>query len=215
MYDIVKELRLAVDKIYPVTSDNIEKNLRIRKIVDLKRDNLIKDGFIKACSQLSQDLSVNFKHHRSHLGSPFPNYSFTVVLETRDHGTIYVEDTMEIRISLISEYFTVYPKRNIFHRDILHHNIDIFPVSQSVISAGSSNDLNKIKRLIEQSFSSKKFVNIGVLLQCLISNCVPFGVEGKATDHEYPVYDFLFDSSTGLGSYVLARNLTNDQLSSQ
>jgi hypothetical protein len=210
MYDIVKELRIAIDNNFTVALNSTEKYSKIRNVVDKKLDDLLTVGYIAACSQLSKDLSANFKHHRSHLGSPFPNYAFTVVLETRDYGNIYIEDTIELRISLISEFYTVFPRRNIFHRDILQNSSDMFPVSQSVISTGSSNNLDQIKLLIEQSFLSQKFVNIGLLLQCMVSDYVPFGVESKGIGHEYPVYDFLFDRSTGLGNYVLARNQVND-----
>ncbi len=206
MYDVVKELQLSVEKNYAVAVDNIEAHSRIQNVVDIKRDDIRKNGFAKACSELSKDLSIHFKHQRSHLSSPFPNYSFTVVLETKDYGNIYVEETIELRISLLCEYYTVFCKRNTVHRDILHDNLDIFPVSQSVISTGSSNDLNQIKLLIEKNFISQKFVNISLLLKYMISDYLPFGVEGKAIGDKYPVYDFLFDRSIGLGNYVLAKN---------
>jgi hypothetical protein len=127
----------------------------------------------------------------------FPSYDATIELEKGTKGAIELTTNLNIGISLLGNYYTVYfedlAKARGFSSDPSNDPTWILYYSKKAVNGEAlTQKLNDVRGYIEQHFIGFTFVPHDLLFTYKIKHTLPFQISWEFLGTEYPIYDFLF-----------------------
>lgn len=173
----------------------------IQNIIDLKIKQFTSNSLPDNYYSLLRFLQDTFKDRliNNQLYSNFPSYSITIELRNELRDEIKTLTWLNIRISLLTNYYTIYfEERNHFSGFKIRGDKDI-PVLFCILSSKNLNVdsgnlyVAKVQELLLNLFPGYQYINHSLLLNYKIPDRIPIGYVDPIPNF-YPIYAFLFDN---------------------
>ncbi len=148
--------------------------------------------------QLKRELPAYIVSNQNHLH--FPNYSATVLVSSVDNDILLQETFIEVYISLLCDYYTVFivdfyrfKKRSTQNNSIKHHH-SIHSLNE-IHGEQYNKEVGAIKKLVHRYFPQKQFISHVFLTRYRIQSVEPFNEDNcpHIDARAYNFFDLLFD----------------------
>ncbi|TZF82287.1 hypothetical protein FW774_16515 [Pedobacter sp. BS3] len=204
--DSLQDLIAATLKYYPVGFDipNTQYSgyQNLLKIIEQKIDLLIDQKLPDECEALVKSVRESFGDYAiiTEFERQFPNYCLTIKLLHKDLDEISIYYYLKLKISLLTNYFTIFYNELIHHKNIPAWPGRFVPLRTSVISSNimlvdqEQKYLNILAAIVKECFPNYTFVNHRLLFNRRVRYGTPHGMEDNNLTIQYPLYNFLFDN---------------------
>lgn len=203
---ILPELMQSVSSFYPIglqtANDSFPGYVSLIEKTTLKINQLITGELPDFCNKLIQETEEEFSQFKvlTEMDKQFPNYAVTVELLNKDYNEVTIVYNLRLRISLLTNFFTIFHEESIIHKDSSTHHQYFIPIvtniisSQSIITDEGGTHFNALKNIARAIFPDYKFAGHQLLFCTKITNGVPYRIDQDLSGIEYSLYDFLFDN---------------------
>lgn len=205
----IHERGIILDHLNKVIKDTFEEingipvpdtNGIVFKIISQKITNIIDDKLPDFCKHLEEEVNVKFKDYlvSTEFYSQFPNYPITIELGRKSYPDIDLIYNLKVRISLLTNYFTVFYEEISIHKSCSSMITKFEPVRLRLISSKSeiidpvAVNFYSLIDAVKKCFSDYNFVGHHLLFNNLIAKRVPYGVFDYIPKKDFPIYAFLF-----------------------
>jgi hypothetical protein len=202
---MINSLLSTVSKYYSVQPDlsnrDHEGYEQLTKIIGDKINKLISSElqaemlpFLSAVQLAFPDYQVNVELHKQ-----FPNYSISLVTGTSDFDYLQVKTSLNLRMSLLTNLFTIFFEERVFHYNSSALMTQFVPNESIVLSSSYRSDLDKqasleiLSDIVSNFFPSYERIYHMILFSNTVAVGTPHGLENPYHIH-YPIYSFLFDN---------------------
>ncbi|RZK38720.1 MAG: hypothetical protein EOO90_21355 [Pedobacter sp.] len=194
-----------VSQYYPIETDlsneSFEGYQKLLAITHVKINQVIDDDLPASFNKLINEVSKEFKDFKvfSEIYKQFPNYALRIELLNKDFEEVSVTYNLKLRLSLLTNFFTVFFEEVILHKNMSYGPTIYFPLTTNVLSSrlefieNGKSDLNKLKAIVQEIFKEYGYISHISLFNTKILNGIPHGFLADP-EVQYPLYSFLFDN---------------------
>ena len=202
IYDLVK----AVHKYYPIglnePNDFYAGYQQLKGILAEKINKLMANSLPAECLRLEEDTQSLFKNYPvlNSYHRQFPNYALDIKLPDKKYPEIQLSYHLKIRISLLTNYYTLFFEEVALHKNIMRSLISLNPMVSYAVSStlvgidGSQKMIENMKNVIQTHFPNHQFVNHNLLMLRKMHGGYPHGTDPNPYNNENSFYNFLFDN---------------------
>lgn len=202
----IANLIQATHKYFPIGFSTLKENYpgysillniieaKINSLTEGKPPEIIKNLIIDIDKEIVT-LGIEDMLHKQ-----FPNYALSIVLYKNDSNEIHTTIRLNIRISLIANYFTLYFEEVSIHKNVSSLQHEFLPVRTHILSSSSAlinNDqyiYNTVANLTKTYFPDFDLIKHYPLFTTEVRYGIPHGVLETFPPVIYPIYAFLFDN---------------------
>jgi hypothetical protein len=209
---VLQKLIESVENFYSLKSPDLNNSYSgykdLLNITTLKINQLIAEKLPVSCNQLINNTVSTFNNFVviTEIEKQFPNYAISVELLRRDLKEVTIIYSLKLRLSLLTNFFTIFHEETIIHKNASSSRSYFIPIitrilsSKSLIADDGNNNFNMLKGIVEDIFPEYGFVGHELLFKTTLKNATPHGFEPNLS-LEYPLYNFLFDKEYDTLSY--------------
>ncbi|SOD15414.1 hypothetical protein [Pedobacter xixiisoli] len=201
--NLIKEIERYYDLGFPTMPNGSPSQFDdIFKITEAKINRLLTDNLSFTERKLISDIEKEFKEFNvlSEFEKQFPNYSISIQLHEKDIEELTIIYSLELRLSLLTQYFTAFYEERIIHKNSSLHLHTFTPITTSIRSSKTrvanyqEKYMDTIKRIVTVLFPNYSFLSHHLLCKTIITNGVPLGLDPSLSNNGFSVYNFLFDN---------------------